>query len=76
MSHGNGCLKVTFNDSEKIVLKWEMPHGIILVPRTKLIHQIEGKVVVPHYWIVHLVSLIAPKQIESITWDWSHFELI
>ena len=53
-----------------------MPHGIILVPRTKLIHQIEGKVVVPHYWIVHLVSLIAPKRIESITWDWSHFEHI
>ena len=53
-----------------------MPHGIILVPRTKLIHQIEGKVVVPHYWIVHLVSLIAPKRIESITWNWSHFEHI
>ena len=24
--------------------------------------------------IVHLVSLIAPKRIEPITWDWSHFE--
>ena len=33
-----------------------------------------GKVVVPHYWIVLLVSLIAPKRIEPITWDWSHIE--
>ena len=24
--------------------------------------------------IVHLVSLIAPKWIGPITWDWSHFE--
>ena len=34
---------------------------------------LSGKVVVPHFWIVHLVSLITPKQIEPITWDWSHF---
>ena len=33
-----------------------------------------GKVVVPHFWIVHLVSLIAPKRIEPVTWNWSHFD--
>ena len=29
---------------------------------------------VPHFLIVPLVSLITPKRIEPITWDWSHFE--
>ena len=29
---------------------------------------------VTHFWIVHLVSLITPKRIEPITWDVSHFE--
>ena len=33
-----------------------------------------GKVVIPHYGMVHNVSLIAPKRIEPITWDWSHIE--
>ena len=44
---------------------------ILVIAATPLL---PGKVVVPHYWIVHLVSLIAPKRIEPITWDWSHFE--
>ena len=35
-----------------------------------------GKVVVPHFWVVHLVSLIAPKRIEPIIWNWSQFENI
>ena len=35
---------------------------------------LSGKVVVPRFWIVHLNSLKSPKQIEPITWDWSHFE--
>ena len=30
--------------------------------------------VVPHFWIVHLVSLITHEWIELLTWDWSHFE--
>ena len=29
---------------------------------------------VPHYGMVHNVSLIAPKRIEPITWEWSHIE--
>ena len=32
------------------------------------------QVVVPHFWIVHLVSLITHEWIELLTWDWSHFE--
>ena len=28
----------------------------------------------PDFFIVRLVSLMAPKRIESITWDWTHFE--
>ena len=28
----------------------------------------------PHFWIVHLVSLITPERIEPITWNWSHFK--
>ena len=35
---------------------------------------LSGKAVVPHFWIVHLVSLIAPKRIEPITWNWYQFE--
>ena len=35
-----------------------------------------GYVVVPHFWIVHLVSLIAPKRIEPVTWNCSHFEYV
>ena len=35
---------------------------------------LSGKVVVPRFWIVHLVSLIASNWIEPITWDWSLFE--
>ena len=33
-----------------------------------------GKVVVPNFWIVLFVSLIAFKRIELITRDWSEFE--
>ena len=33
-----------------------------------------GKLVAPHFWMVHLVSLIAPKRIEPITWNRSQFE--
>ena len=33
-----------------------------------------GKVVVPHFWIVLLVSLMTPKRIELITRDWSEIE--
>ena len=35
-----------------------------------------GKVVVHHLWIVNLISLITPKRIYLIIWDWSHFKNI
>ena len=55
---------------------WDLPSSISIepVPRWPIAPSHPGKVVVPHYWIVHLVCLIAPKWIEPITWDWSHFE--